>query len=114
MASGNPPHVNFLPWWQSLLPRNLETQYVDGQHLVLIEPPVVHQVAEAITSRLARAEDERLLTTPGKSYLCATVSTGKVPERMDIEEDDEEQGARSWSIGAGSMHSPVSAAPRCS
>jgi thioesterase domain-containing protein len=46
------PHDPFLPWWQSLVTRDLQSQYVDGQHLNLTEEPAVNAVASAIAFHL--------------------------------------------------------------
>ena len=52
----SPPHEDFLPWWQSLIPRNLQTQYVKGVHLDLSEGAAVQKVADVITSDLLAVE----------------------------------------------------------
>jgi amino acid adenylation domain-containing protein len=112
MASGNAPHVNFLPWWQALLPRTPHTEYVESHHLGLTEAPAVHNVAAAINLRLDYAEQERLLAEAGKSHVCTAAAT--VPAREEIEEEEEEHTS-GWRIGVSSMQSPISAAaPKCS
>ena len=52
LVSERPPHVNFLPGWQAVIPRNLHTQYVDAHHRDLIEEPDVKGVADAILYHL--------------------------------------------------------------
>jgi len=57
LASEHPPHVNFRNGWHSLTGENLQTQYVQGQHLELTQIPGVHRVADAINSLLSKAEE---------------------------------------------------------
>ncbi len=52
LASERPPHVNFLPGWQAVIPDNLHTQYVKGHHRDLITGPDVEGIAEAIVYHL--------------------------------------------------------------
>jgi thioesterase domain-containing protein len=58
LASERPPHVNFLPGWQAVVPRSLHTHYVDGHHRDLIRAPHVKGVAGAILSHLKPAGEE--------------------------------------------------------
>jgi len=111
MASGNPPHVNFLPWWQAILPQAPHTQFIDGHHLGLTEAPAVHEVAAAINSRLARVEEERLQLAAAKSCLGAAVATA--PAQREADEDDEEERTTGWRIGVNSMHTQIAASPSC-
>jgi thioesterase domain-containing protein/aryl carrier-like protein len=114
MASGNAPHVNFLPWWQALLPRTPHTQYVDSHHLGLTEAPAVHNVAAAINLQLARVEEERLLAEANKNHVCSAAATLPAHQVVEEEEEEEEQTSE-WRIGVSSMQSPISAAaPKCS
>jgi amino acid adenylation domain-containing protein len=62
LASDRPPHVNFLPGWQSVVPRNLHTQYVHGHHSELTEAPNVQSVADAIVSHLMSTSDDMSTT----------------------------------------------------
>jgi amino acid adenylation domain-containing protein len=57
LASGHPPHVDFLQGWQSLT-RNLKTQYQQGQHLELTQAPAVHHVADTINAHLVTCTKE--------------------------------------------------------
>jgi thioesterase domain-containing protein len=50
LASKNPPHLNFLAGWQSIIPDHLHAQYVDAHHTELMYLPNVRTVAEAILS----------------------------------------------------------------
>jgi amino acid adenylation domain-containing protein len=58
LASERPPHVDFLPGWQAVVPRSLHTHYVDGHHRDLIRAPHVKGVAGAILSHLKPAGEE--------------------------------------------------------
>lgn len=48
----SPPQDHFLPWWRSLIPKNLHEHAVDAIHLDLVEGGAVNKVAEAISSHL--------------------------------------------------------------
>jgi amino acid adenylation domain-containing protein len=52
LASERPPHVNFLPGWQAVIPDQLHTQYVQGHHRELIAGPYVESIADAIVYHL--------------------------------------------------------------
>ena len=52
LASTRPPHVNFVPGWQSKIRGKLHVEYVPGQHLELIEMPAVQGVASVLRTRL--------------------------------------------------------------
>jgi amino acid adenylation domain-containing protein len=59
LASDRPPHVNFLPGWQKVIPTNLHTEYIDGHHNELMKSHIVRSIATAIVSHLSQAtEDE--------------------------------------------------------
>jgi amino acid adenylation domain-containing protein len=61
MASDRPPHANFLPGWQAVVPGSLHVQYVDGHHRDLLKGENARSVADAIASRLAFAADQEFL-----------------------------------------------------
>jgi thioesterase domain-containing protein len=50
LATDHPPHVNFLPGWQSVIPRDLSVKYVNGHHSELMDSQNARSVAEAIIS----------------------------------------------------------------
>jgi thioesterase domain-containing protein len=52
LASERPPHLNFLPEWQALVPNELHTQYLDAPHSELTKGLSVQLVADAIFSHL--------------------------------------------------------------
>jgi amino acid adenylation domain-containing protein len=110
MAAGHPPHVNYLLWWQELLPCTPHIQFVDGHHLGLTEAPAVHEVAAAINSQLARPEDQRLLAGVHNIRHCNDCSA--LPVHPEIEDDEEEQSAPGWRVDIGSMNAPISAASK--
>jgi thioesterase domain-containing protein len=56
LASDHPPHMNILPGWRALVPRNLHAQYVDGYHRNLLDTRNVRTVADAIVSHLTTGE----------------------------------------------------------
>ena len=56
LASDHPPHVNILPGWQAIIPRNLHTLYVDGYHRDLSDTRNAQTLADAIVSHLATGE----------------------------------------------------------
>lgn len=65
LASDRPPHVNFLPGWQAVVPQTLHIQYVDAHHRDLLKSENVPSVANAIVSRLT-------VVTNDKSPTCCT------------------------------------------
>lgn len=64
LASDHPPHVNFLPGWQALVPGELNIRYLDGHHRDLLKEPHVRGVADAILSHLATSTDEAASVSP--------------------------------------------------
>jgi thioesterase domain-containing protein/acyl carrier protein len=52
LASDRPPHVNFLPGWQEVVPRDLHVQHLQGRHVELTTGPNVQKIADAITYHL--------------------------------------------------------------
>jgi thioesterase domain-containing protein/acyl carrier protein len=58
LASERPPHVNLIPGWLEVIPRNLHTQYVDGHHRDLLDAPDVKGVADAILYHLNSSSAE--------------------------------------------------------
>ncbi len=57
LASERPPHVNFLPGWQAVVPGNLHAQYVAGHRSELLVQNV-QIVADAIASHLPSTTTE--------------------------------------------------------
>jgi thioesterase domain-containing protein len=71
LASERPPHVNYLPGWQAVIPDNLHTQYVEGHHRNLITAPYVEGIADAIISHLNSSSDlpnKREAMTAGREH----------------------------------------------
>jgi amino acid adenylation domain-containing protein len=58
LASDRPPHVNYLPGWQTVIPRNLHIQYVDGHHRDLLNARNAPTVAHAIVSRIIQSTED--------------------------------------------------------
>ncbi len=56
LATDYPPHVNNLPGWQAIIPRNLQTLYVDGYHRDLSDTRNARTLANAIVSHLTTDE----------------------------------------------------------
>jgi amino acid adenylation domain-containing protein len=52
LGSENPPHVNFLPEWQGLVPNDLHYKYIAAHHYELMAPPHVQGIAETIVTHL--------------------------------------------------------------
>lgn len=50
LATDRAPHVNFLPGWQSVIPRDLSIEYINGHHSELMDSQNARRVAEAIIS----------------------------------------------------------------
>jgi thioesterase domain-containing protein/aryl carrier-like protein len=48
LATDHPPHVNFLPGWQSVIPRDLSIKYINGHHSELMDSQNARSIAEAI------------------------------------------------------------------
>jgi thioesterase domain-containing protein/aryl carrier-like protein len=57
LASERPPHVNFLPGWQAVVPQGLYTQYLDGHHRDLLKGENLRSVAHAIVSHIPPGSD---------------------------------------------------------
>jgi hypothetical protein len=55
LASERPPHVDYVPGWQAVVPRNLHIQYVNAHHRDLLKGEHVRSVADAIVSHLDSA-----------------------------------------------------------
>jgi thioesterase domain-containing protein/acyl carrier protein len=77
LASERPPHVNFLPGWQAVVPHNLQVKYVDAHHRDLLKPENVRSVADAIVSQLTSATEDRSIHCCGDTPR----STGSVQPR---------------------------------
>jgi amino acid adenylation domain-containing protein len=50
LATDHPPHVDFLPGWQSVIPRDLSVEYINGHHSEIMDSQNARSVAEAIIS----------------------------------------------------------------
>jgi amino acid adenylation domain-containing protein len=76
LASDRPPHMDYLPGWQAVVPNNLHIRYVNGRHAELLNRENVRSVADAIVPHLTSTTGERPLVcetgTPG--------STGRMQE----------------------------------
>jgi amino acid adenylation domain-containing protein len=103
LASGHPPHVDFLPGWQSLIPQNLQTQYEQGQHLELTQAPAVHRVADAINAHLITCVEDRIAPTervdsgridPANGPASAPKISGATPQQNAFDGGDNDEGFR--------------------
>jgi len=52
LADTHPPHVDFLPGWQAIVPNTLHTEYVHAHHSELTKTQNVGKVAAAIVSHI--------------------------------------------------------------
>lgn len=82
LASGHPPHVDFLAGWQPLIPQNMQTHYIQGQHLELTQAPAVQHVADAINVHLVpRTKEDELVSfgsdSAGSSGFYPKIDSGK-------------------------------------
>jgi amino acid adenylation domain-containing protein len=60
LASDRPPHVDFLPGWQAVVPHDLHIQYVNGHHNeIMNQQQQVRSVAHAIASTLMSITTKR-------------------------------------------------------
>ena len=59
LASERPPHVNFLPGWQKVVPDNLYTHYVGAHHRDFRKEKVLRSVAEVIVPHLPSITHDR-------------------------------------------------------
>jgi thioesterase domain-containing protein len=78
LASDRPPHRNFLPGWQAVVPRNLHTHYVDGHHRELEKTQNMQSVADAIVSHL-------ISTIDGNSLSCVGDTVGSTESTVPCE-----------------------------
>ena len=62
LASERPPHVNYLPGWQKVVPDNLYTRYVGAHHRDFQKERILRNVADVIVSHLPSATYERPLS----------------------------------------------------
>jgi amino acid adenylation domain-containing protein len=79
LASERPPHKNFLPGWQAVVPSSLHTHYLDAHHRELLKGENARGVAKAIISHLTPegGGNSTVLGTEGPEQLAA-VRTGKL------------------------------------
>lgn len=69
----SPPHDHFLQWWSSVVKREIQTQFVPGQHLDLVRAPAVYNVAEAVSLRLSKSKTSLpVRVTTGPAFSDAT------------------------------------------
>jgi amino acid adenylation domain-containing protein len=59
MASERPAHMDLLSGWQSVIPHNLHTQYLDGHRNDLLKVPNVRSVVDAIVCHLTATADNQ-------------------------------------------------------
>ena len=52
LASERPPHLDYLPAWQKVIPRSLHAQYFAGHHEDLVKEESAQRVGEAIHAHL--------------------------------------------------------------
>jgi len=52
LAAERPPHRNFLPGWQAVVPNRLETDYINAHHRDLLRGENARSVARSISSHL--------------------------------------------------------------
>ena len=58
LASERPPHLNFLPGWQAVVPHDLHARYVEGHRRDLMKAPYLNRVADAILYHLNSSSAE--------------------------------------------------------
>jgi thioesterase domain-containing protein len=79
LASERPPHHDFLPAWQAVVPHDLHMQYMEGHHRDLLKGESARSVAEAMAAQLA---PESLANSPAPgsdpSKQLAAVQPGKL------------------------------------
>jgi len=78
LASERPPHVNFLPGWQKVVPDNLYTRYVGAHHRDFQKEQILRSVAEVIVSHLSSATHDRPLS------FCVDIPESPAPVRTGI------------------------------
>jgi amino acid adenylation domain-containing protein len=78
LAAEHPPHVNFLPGWQKVVPDDLYTRYVDAHHRDFHKEKILRSVADVIVSHLPSATYDRPLS------FCVDVPESTDPVRMGI------------------------------
>jgi amino acid adenylation domain-containing protein len=61
LASERPPHLDFLPAWQMVVPNNLHAQYLEGHHEDLIKGQSAQRVVDAIHSHLVSVTEQSLV-----------------------------------------------------
>jgi amino acid adenylation domain-containing protein len=69
LASERPPHVNYLPGWQTIVRENLHTQYVEGHHRDFPKETVLRGVADAILHHHASATQAQKEQDPSRHIL---------------------------------------------
>ncbi len=61
LASERPPHLDFLPAWQKVIPNGLHIQYFDGHHEDLLRGQSAQRVADAIHAHLVLVTGQSLI-----------------------------------------------------
>jgi hypothetical protein len=64
LASERPPHVDYLPGWQTVVAGDLQTQYVEGHHRDFPNETVLRSVADAIVFHHTFANQAQRDQTP--------------------------------------------------
>jgi amino acid adenylation domain-containing protein len=62
LASERPPHVNFVPGWQKVVPENLHARYVGAHHRDFQKEKILRSVADVILSHLPSATHDMPLS----------------------------------------------------
>jgi thioesterase domain-containing protein/aryl carrier-like protein len=79
LASERPPHNNFLPGWQAVVPDSLHTHYVNAHHRDLLKGENARGVANAIASHLVpEGGDKSSVRGAGTPDPLAAVQTGNL------------------------------------
>jgi amino acid adenylation domain-containing protein len=58
LAHDHPPHLDFLPGWQSIIPNDLHAEYVYAHHSELLTTQTVLRLADTILSHLRNISDQ--------------------------------------------------------
>jgi amino acid adenylation domain-containing protein len=61
LASERPPHLDYLPAWQKVIPHSLHTQYFDGHHEDLSKAEIARRIAAAIHAHLGSVTAQSLI-----------------------------------------------------
>ena len=79
LASERPPHKDFLPGWQAVVPNRLHTQYINAHHRDLLKGENASGVADVITSNLKSENPEQTAArSAGPPEQLAAVQSGSL------------------------------------